>query len=229
MVKSKMRSSDYPEGYWERGEGSNYVNYTDDPGWAKVLDVMDTHISDTTILEVACAKGFFVKEARRRGYAAWGIDISEYAISRAQPIVKPYVRQGNAVELPWADDYFDHLFAFEFMEHVYLDEIDRVISEMIRVTKPNGLIVMKIGLAFDDDNPNPHKNDGLAGHNHQGDVTHYNNQVRAWWEAKLTGCDLTRRADLEDSLDAAFRDRDWSGRFFVYQLGEAKCDTSSSQ
>lgn len=229
--KSKMRSEDYPEGYWERAEGSNYRKYADDPGWSVVWDVMSNHLpAQSDILEVACSKGYFVQEARKRGFNAKGIDISHYAISNPARGVGPHIQQANAVDIPFADDSFDHLFAFEFLEHVYLNEVDQVISEMIRVTRPHGLLIQKIGIAFDDDNPNPHEGTQvMADHGHQNDVTHYNNQVRAWWEAKLQSCGLTRRKDLEDSLDAAFRDRDWSGRFFVYQLGETKCDTSSSQ
>ena len=43
------------------------------------------------ILELGCAYGFFVQTLRENGIQAWGMDISEYAISQADPGVQSYL------------------------------------------------------------------------------------------------------------------------------------------
>jgi SAM-dependent methyltransferase len=204
---SKMTSDDYPEGYWERGEGSNYHNYSDEVAWPVVLDSMYPFIGPQ-IREVACAKGFFVYHALKRGFDAKGFDISRYAISHMPtPELAPYIQVANAVDMPWDDDEADTLFAFEFMEHVYEDELDRVIEEMSRVTIKGGKIILKIGLAGMDDHI-------------EDDHTHYTQHERSWWEGVLGSTGWTRKPNLENRLDLSVSkvQPTWSGRWFVYEV-----------
>jgi SAM-dependent methyltransferase len=44
-----------------------------------------------TVLDVGCAKGFFVETLRERGLEAWGVDISAYAVECAAPETRPYL------------------------------------------------------------------------------------------------------------------------------------------
>lgn len=45
----------------------------------------------STVLEVGCAYGYLVQMLRRMGYDAYGMDISEFALSQADPEVRPYL------------------------------------------------------------------------------------------------------------------------------------------
>lgn len=91
-----------------------------------------------TILIGCCAKGFEVKEARRRGYNAFGFDISKYAIEHLDPEVKEFCVQGDLREIKSADSSFDVVAAFDCIHtvdpadrHKAYDEISRVADKGI--------------------------------------------------------------------------------------------------
>jgi SAM-dependent methyltransferase len=209
MFPTKM-TDQYPEGYWERAEGSNYRCYSDDSGWEQVLDVIQKYAPPPAVVrEVACSKGYFVLHAMQRGYNVRGCDISTYAISAAPDEVKPYVVVANATDLPWESDSADVVTHMEFLEHVPEDEVGRVIEEMTRVLKAGGLLVGKIGIAIPDDHPFK----GQPDHDH----THVTMRSRTWWEAHFAQVGLWAQKNAESDLDSAFAERDWYGRFFVWR------------
>lgn len=198
-----MKSSDYGKDYWENGVGSNYFNYADDPGWDKTLDVMDQYFGRPTVLyEVACAKGYFVVHARERGYDAQGCDISEYAISQVPYGTKAFCQVANATDLPWETFSADVVCAWEFLEHIPKENIQRVIFEMLRVLKPGGQIWLRIC--------SPDQENATA------DSTHVSLFPRETWDQIFLEWGLVPLHDREENLDANFQDRDWAGRFFVY-------------
>lgn len=49
----------------------------------------------STVLELGCAYGYVVHTFRRMGYDAYGMDISQFALSMAPPAVKPYLMHGD--------------------------------------------------------------------------------------------------------------------------------------
>ena len=51
--------------------------------------IVDT-FHPATVLDAGCALGFLVEEFRRLGVKAYGIDISEYAISQVDESVKEF-------------------------------------------------------------------------------------------------------------------------------------------
>lgn len=208
-IASKMRSEAYHEGYWERGEGSNYVSYGDDPGWPVTVAVLRRAVDvDAKMLEIASAKGYFVLHARRAGFECWGVDLSEYAVSKVPDEVKQYVWHGNAVDLPYEDDQFDVTVSWEFAEHVPGEEIDRVLDEIERVTVPGGLVVQRIGITIDGEDTSQQ----------QEDVTHVLEMPRDWWEARFAARRWTPVPHIEEMFDRAFTGRDWEGRYFAWQL-----------
>ena len=208
---SRMQSSDYPEGYWERGEGSNYHDYADDPGWDVILRVMrNSHVPGDSLIEMACAKGYFVQHARQRGFSAVGFDLSEYAISKAPGDVQPYVVQHNAAESwPWSDAQIDIVCGWEFLEHIPEDELPSVLVNAVAALKEGGELWLKTGIVIPGDHP-------FAGQT-DNDHTHCTVRDRAWWEEQLAGLGLEHLPEQEAALDEAFRDRDWFGRFFVWR------------
>lgn len=199
-----MTSADYPEGYWERGEGSNYTNYGDEIAWPVIWNVMAPRVKGA-VREIACAKGYFVRHGYFMGYDVKGIDISEYAITHHAPGVGDVIQQANATDLPWETAEAQMLFAFEFLEHVYEDEIEQVLSEIDRVTAPDAIIVFKIGLAEMDDHC-------------EDDHTHYTQRNREWWENRLAEMPWTHYEDLEEEIDRAVSQVQptWTGRWFAY-------------
>ena len=66
-------------------------------------------VEDASVLDVGCAKGFMLGDFKELmpNLTIAGIDISEYAIEQAIETVKPFLRVGDAKELPYEDNSFD--------------------------------------------------------------------------------------------------------------------------
>src|SRR5436305_2075216 len=52
------------------------------------------------------------------------------------------VKEGDCLQMPFADDEFDRLVAAEILEHVPADI--QAINEMVRVTRPGGTIAVSV-------------------------------------------------------------------------------------
>lgn len=215
MEDSQMSSHDYGEGYFEDGIGSNYHSYGHDNGWPVVLQAIQIARPVTDLLEVACAKGFFVQTARSAGWDAVGVDISEYAVGCAPEETRPYVQVANAVSLPFDTEQFDVVCSFEFLEHVPDTEMDNVLDEMERVARPGALMLHKIGLDLTGEEDR-YARFGDA-HNHDNDTTHVNMQSRDWWQRTFESRGWDPAPDTVDLLNKAFYDRDWWDRWFAYR------------
>ena len=215
-MQSKMSGSHYHKGYWEDGDGSNYHSYGFDPGWPVVASVVRQFYNPGAIAyEIACAKGYLVKTLLHFGINAYGIDISDYAISKADSDIAERVQVANAVALPWEDKTADIVLSMEFFEHVPEDEVDIVLSEKMRVLKSGGIIMMKINIIVPESNPY------RSSHENDCDITHYTIKDRGWWESKFSDAGLIHENKIENMLDNAFSGRDWFGRFFVWRKPNA--------
>lgn len=112
-----------PEGEWE--------------GCAPICGVWKELFNPVNSLDVGSGRGTFVTYLRDIGIEAYGFDYSNWAIQN------PYVRcqkgwcvQHDAtVKWPYSNNSFDLVTALDIFEHIYLEDIDKVIDEMFRVTK----------------------------------------------------------------------------------------------
>jgi len=99
------------------------------------------------VLDVGCGVGLFCTLALERDdiEEIHGVDLQEAAIEEARENVKsPKVtlHHGFAEELIYRDDYFDTVVVTETLEHV--TSVDKVLSEIHRVLKPGGRIVLTV-------------------------------------------------------------------------------------
>jgi SAM-dependent methyltransferase len=86
-----------------------------------------------TVLDVGCAKGLLVECLRDRGIEAYGLDISEYAISKARPDVRPYCWVASAADAI-ADEY-DLIVCTEVCEHLPEAEANEAVRQMTSHSK----------------------------------------------------------------------------------------------
>src|SRR6476661_8245522 len=74
---------DYGRYYYRHDCG---VPYERNDHWldffGKIADAIIRDLRPSSVLDAGCAMGFLVEALRARGVEAWGIDISEYAISK---------------------------------------------------------------------------------------------------------------------------------------------------
>ncbi|GEM_PF-1618181 len=93
------------------------------------------------ILDVGCGDGVHVEQllAHDRNFIIAGVDYSMRALASASRITGEWLPvHADAQHLPFADGSFDVTISFGVQ--AYLDEPRRGLAEMVRVTKPEGLI-----------------------------------------------------------------------------------------
>lgn len=92
-------------------------------------------IGPKNCLDVGCGTGNLVKVLRGFGIDAYGIEISEHAIEMADKTVRPFLKTGDVVKLPYEDDEFDLVLTFDVLEHMERAKIKKSIDETIRVSR----------------------------------------------------------------------------------------------
>jgi hypothetical protein len=205
----------YGEGYWERGEGSNYHGYGDDPGWHPIATALRMHMpAGGTLVELGCASGYFVRAARKFGLKAVGVDLSEYAVSQAPDDVKPYVSVASATDITQArPGKLDGIVSWEMLEHLSTEQIVAVIDGIWDALAPGGLMWHKI--ALDTDHRDGYED--IPFHDAHADVTHVSLWLPEEWRAMFEDRGFVRTYGAEDMLNTTFRGRDWYRRFFCYR------------
>jgi len=88
------------------------------------------------VLDVGCGRGTFTGYLRKHGIEAHGFDFSEWAINNPYPKChKDWIRVHDATkEFPYGGSPFDLVVCLDLMEHMYIDDIDKVINEIFRVS-----------------------------------------------------------------------------------------------
>ena len=116
----------FGEHYYATGCG---LPYQRDEHWTtffgRIADEIVTRIAPRTLLDAGCALGLLVEQLHLRGVRAEGVDISEFAISHAPEVVRPYVRQASVAE-PFGERY-DLIVCIEVLEHMPQPEAERAI------------------------------------------------------------------------------------------------------
>ncbi len=95
----------------------------------------------TRVLDIGCGIGFWVDHFNRLGAHVTACDVAESAVELTRLRCRLFglhadVRLGNAEELPYPDECFDHVNCQGVIHHT--PDTIRCIQEMHRVLKPNG-------------------------------------------------------------------------------------------
>lgn len=110
----------------------------------KILSSLITdRFSPLRVLDIGCAKGFLVKALNDQGVDAWGVDISDYAISTSSEDIRPRLHAVdlNTEPLPFEDESFDFITFLGTIE--YLNDYEYTIREARRVLKEGGFLFLK--------------------------------------------------------------------------------------
>lgn len=150
-VKRVMDDSDpgaiYSEAYFMDGQNqklSNYFSYTWKPAQtlphaiyvSRHLGIQQGH----TVLDVGCAKGFFVKAMRMMGFEAFGYDISKWAIENCDPEVSEFV----STELIAPPRSYDWITLKDICEHVEKTELIALVQKLSRAARRGLLIIVPL-------------------------------------------------------------------------------------
>ena len=154
---------------YERSE--HWINF-----FGQVADHIVHELRPTAVLDAGCAKGFLVEQLRERGVEAYGVDISEHAISEVHESVRPYCRVGSLTEP--LDRRYDLITCIEVIEHMPAPDGRIALDNMCSAT---GRLLLSSS-PFD-----------------YGEPTHLNVQPPEQWSAILASHDFFRQLDYDAS------------------------------
>lgn len=116
--------------------------------WAVVSDAAGIG-TGTSLLDLGCGEGGFCAHAALRGATVHGLDAEPAAIERALDAVpNGEFRLGLMEHVPWPDDSFDVVTAFNAIQYALDPEL--ALTEACRVARPSGVVaVCKWGVPAD--------------------------------------------------------------------------------
>jgi ubiquinone/menaquinone biosynthesis C-methylase UbiE len=98
-----------------------------------------------SVLEVGFGSGLTFLNLNDMYKKIYGLDLSCDVMEVKQvfaPLgIRPDLRNGNVLEMPYPDNQFDTVLLISILEHLQPAELDRALSEIKRVLKPGGQIV----------------------------------------------------------------------------------------
>lgn len=114
------------------------------PFWKRWLKATLPHVQGPRVLEVSFGTGYLLMQYAAQ-YDVFGIDYNQRFVDRlqdklAQARVSADIRQGNVEDMPYEDAYFDSI--VNTMAFTAYPDAQKALSEMHRVLKPGGRIVM---------------------------------------------------------------------------------------
>lgn len=129
-----QRANPYDETYYRIGCG---VPYERNQHWltffGRIADAIVREINPSSVLDAGCAMGFLVEALRERGVQAYGVDISEYAISQVAEEFKPYCRVADLAAEPLPRHY-DLVVSIETLEHLRAEQLPSALRNLCAAT-----------------------------------------------------------------------------------------------
>src|SRR5947209_328636 len=110
--------------------------YQRDEQWlgffGQIADHIVKEIAPGTVLDAGCAMGFLVEALRDRGAKAFGLDLSEYAITSVREDIRPFCRVASITDpLP---ERYDLIVCIEVLEHLPPDQAEIAIDNLCQHT-----------------------------------------------------------------------------------------------
>lgn len=132
-MRQEPRNVEYGQYYYRHDCG---VPYERNEHWlgffGAMADAIVRDLRPTTVLDAGCAMGFLVEALRERGVEAWGIDVSEHAISQVDESVAGYCQVGSLTEpLPRR---YDLIVSVEVLEHIAPAEANAAVANLCAAT-----------------------------------------------------------------------------------------------
>ncbi len=131
-----------------KNDNSGVVGYTDylkdEPNIRKTfvrrLRHIEQFVKPGRLLDIGCAAGFFMDEARARGWSVQGVDVSDFAVEYARQRFGYDVRRGSLLDQDYPLESYDLVTMWDVIEHV--PDPKAYIHRSARLTKRGGILAL---------------------------------------------------------------------------------------
>ena len=161
----------YDKDYYQK-TGNEYRRYFRHQlvAWARALYIKFL-FNPKTVLDLGCGMGNLVEMLRRLDIKAYGVDISEYALSQTPEKLKQFCHQGDVLKMSYQNKEFDVVTTVNILEHIKPADVDKFIVKCARIAKRGiyqEVTVLEDKVAID------------------ADPTHCSKYARDWWLKKFS-------------------------------------------
>jgi len=133
-VSKKFKEIDkkYFDEYGGKGYSKTYRDYTSDPNYM-LNTLLEYHIAPDTLLDAGCASGELVRDLRKLGIKAYGIDNNEHILKKS--VAPKYCTKMDLREIgKLKSDLFDIVFTNALM-YVFPQELQSILKGFHKVVK----------------------------------------------------------------------------------------------
>ncbi len=104
------------------------------------------------VLDLGCGPGVETKKLSMKGFDVQGFDLSEglLQIAREKLPFATFLQGDMLKRFPYADNFFDGVFAKASLLHVPKEKMDGVFDEIYRILKPNGILHIAVKQGSDE-------------------------------------------------------------------------------
>lgn len=138
-------------------------------GFKLITDALAPMLPGKSILDVGCSAGSLAAEFQKRGYDAWGVDISKHAVENCVKSMKEKIALADISKAPDLSSYqgivarasgmepkrfpekYDVVMATDLLEHLYEEDLERTFDWM--VGKSNKWLFFCVATCHDPANP----------------------------------------------------------------------------
>lgn len=130
---ARIAQSFFDRAYFEGGTKSTYLDYAvHEVVFKEFASILQNLFRPKKVFDVGCAYGFLVKNLRKLGITAWGIDLSDFAVQKAN---SRFISMGDISSLrKLAPNSYDLITCTEVLEHLRFAQIITGVKQMLRVS-----------------------------------------------------------------------------------------------
>ena len=143
-IIARRFDKEFFDGNRKNGYGGYYYN---SKFWTEVVKDLNNFYklkNGSKILDIGCGKGFMLFDFMKLNpnFVLEGIDISNYAITKAVPEVKKFLKVGDAKNLPYEDNSFDLVISINTTHNLEINQCKKALSEMERVSRKDKYLIV---------------------------------------------------------------------------------------
>ncbi len=148
----------YWEQCWKDEDAEELYRYLD--GYyelkSREIEIFKEH-NIVNVCDAACGFGAYSLAFASNGFNVSSFDISETAVKRTIDGLKRYglnaenIKVASILDTGYEDDAFDGVIAHAVLDHLTLEDAKRALTELSRITRTNGLILLSFDIPEDDD------------------------------------------------------------------------------
>jgi len=122
--------------YIDEREIKKYSQYV----WKKRINVIHKYIKNGNFLDVGCSFGGLL-ECASKYYAAYGIEMSDYAYTHSREIFGDNIHHGTLRDHKFDDNFFSVITMIELIEH--LNDPVSAVNECFKLLRRDGVLVVQ--------------------------------------------------------------------------------------